>query len=148
KAAVVAQLAKPAVEPTGWTLLAKGLKWELLSWWGIIGGALTLFTALSAVLKLADWARWVVQSWKQLTHGFWVWAFDWVGIHVPLYWTPVLSFLLFGSLLTIGEAAKFRRAVKSQPSIDKYQGKSFQLISWRMVFCLVCVVVVEVVWIM
>src|SRR5262245_15683267 len=51
KAAVVAQLAKPAVEPSAVSLLTKGFKWELLTWWGIIGGALTLFIALSAVLK-------------------------------------------------------------------------------------------------
>src|SRR5262245_45935900 len=57
KAAVVAQLAKPAVEPTAWGLLTKGFRYELLTWVGIVGGALTLFTNLSGVLKLADWAR-------------------------------------------------------------------------------------------
>src|SRR5262245_22796265 len=57
KAAVVAQLAKPAVEPTAWGLLAKGFNYELLTWVGIVGGALTLFTNLGGVLKLADWAR-------------------------------------------------------------------------------------------
>src|SRR5215472_12039947 len=59
RAAIVAQLAKPAV------LLAKGFKYELLTWVGIVGGALTLFTNLSAVLKLADWARLLVQNWKE-----------------------------------------------------------------------------------
>jgi hypothetical protein len=49
RAAVVAQLAKPAVEPTAIALLTKGLKYELLTWWGIIGGALTLFAAISSV---------------------------------------------------------------------------------------------------
>jgi len=38
RAAVVAQLAKPAVQPTAGALLTKGFKWELLTWWGIIGG--------------------------------------------------------------------------------------------------------------
>jgi hypothetical protein len=54
RAAVVAQLAKPAVEPSAWALLTKGFKWELLTWWGIIGGAITLFVAISTTLKLAD----------------------------------------------------------------------------------------------
>ena len=108
KAAVVAQLAKPAVEPTPWALLTKGFKYELLSWLGIVGGALTLFTNLSAVLKLADWARVLVEHWKEWTHAFWVWAFGWLGIHLPPEWTPFLSFLLFGSLLTIGQAVKLR----------------------------------------
>ena len=51
RAAIVAQLAKPAVEPTAWTLLTKAFKYELLTWLGIIGGALTLFTNISATLK-------------------------------------------------------------------------------------------------
>ena len=50
RAAIVAQLAKPAVEPSAWASLTRGFKWELLSWWGIIGGALTLFTAISATI--------------------------------------------------------------------------------------------------
>ena len=65
RAAIVAQLAKPAVEQSATALLAKGFKYELLTWVGIVGGALTLFTNLSAVLKLADWARLLVQNWKE-----------------------------------------------------------------------------------
>src|SRR5262245_27394229 len=54
KAAVIAQLAKPVIEPTALSLLTKGFKYELLTWLGIIGGALTLFTNLGSV-QLADW---------------------------------------------------------------------------------------------
>src|SRR6516225_9155926 len=50
RAAVVAQLAKPAVEPSAVTLLTKGFKYELLTWVGIVGGALTLFTNLGSVV--------------------------------------------------------------------------------------------------
>jgi hypothetical protein len=56
KAAVVAQLAKPAVEASAASLLAKGFKYEVLTWLGIVGGALTLFTHISSVLKLADFS--------------------------------------------------------------------------------------------
>ncbi len=118
KAAVVAQLAKPAAEPTAWALLGKGFKYEVLTWVGIVGGALTLFTNLGAVLKLADWARILVEHWREWTHAFWVWVFGWLGIHLPPQWAPVLSFLLFGSLLTIGQAFQFNRMIKNQ-SIDE-----------------------------
>jgi TIR domain len=144
KAAVVAQLAKPAVEPSAVALLMKGFKWELLTWVGIVGGALTLFTNLSAVLKLADWARLLVQGWKEWTHAFWVWAFGWLGIHLPPEWTPILSFLLFGSLLTIGQAVKFKSTIKSQLTKDKYQNKSFYLISWRTLFAVIGMVGITV----
>jgi len=128
KAAVVAQLAKPAAEPSAIALLTKGFRYELLTWVGIVGGALTLFTNLGAVLKLADWARVLVQHWKEWTHAFWVWTFGWLGIHVPPEWTPVLSFLLFGSLLTIGQAFQFPRYANDQLNTDRYREQNlFQL---------------------
>jgi hypothetical protein len=146
KAAVVAQLAKPAVEPTPLALLTKGFRYELLTWFGIVGGAMTLFTAIAFALVLAPWARVLVQKWRAWTHGFWVWAFGWLGIHLPPEWTPVLSFLLFGSLLTIGQAIQFRRTIKSQPILDKYQGKSFRLTSWRTFFCTVLTLIGTILW--
>jgi hypothetical protein len=130
RAAVVAQLAKPGVEPSAIALLTKGFKYELLTWVGIVGGALTLFTNLGAVLKLADWARLL---------------FGWLGIHLPPDWTLVLSFLSFGLLLAIGQAVKFNRAINDQPSIDKYQG-SFRLLSWRTVLYLVLTPILAIVW--
>src|SRR5262245_19976576 len=72
KAAVVAQLAKPQAEPSALTLLTKGFRYELLTWLGIVGGALTLFTNLRSVLNLADWANVLVQHWREWTHAFWV----------------------------------------------------------------------------
>src|SRR5262249_27749496 len=134
RAAVVAQLAKPAVEPSAWALLTKGFKYELLTWVGIIGGALTLFTNVGAFFKLANWARVLVDHWKEWTLAFWLWAFGWLGIHLPADWTPVLSFLTFGSLLTIGQAFKFNVAITDQTIIDKYKDRSFRLISWRTFF--------------
>jgi hypothetical protein len=141
RAAVVAQLAKPAVKPSALTLLTKGFKYELLTWVGIVGGALTLFTNLDAVLKLAGWAHVLVENWKEWTHASWVWAFGWLGIHLPPEWTPVLSFLLFGSLLTIGQAVKFNRTIKKEPLVDKYDSRSFQLKSRRTLFCLGLIIV-------
>src|SRR5215475_3509043 len=111
RAAVVAQLAKPEVELSAWALLTKGFRYELLTWVGIVGGALTLFTNLGSVLKLADWARVLVQHWKDWTHAFWVWAFGWLGIYLPPELTALLSFLLFWSSLTIGQILKSKGIV-------------------------------------
>src|SRR5262245_31378786 len=137
RAAIVAQLAKPMVKPSVWAMLTKGAKYELLTWVGIVGGALTLFTNLGAVLKLADWARLLVQGWKEWTHAFWVWAFGWLGIHLEPEWTPVLSFLAFWALLIIGQAFKYKREIKTRPIVDRDDDKSFRLRSWRAVFCFV-----------
>jgi hypothetical protein len=146
RAAVVAQLAKPAVEPSAVALLTKGFKYEVLTWWGIIGGAITLFVAISATLKLADWARVLVENWKAWTHAFWVWVFGWLGIHLEPEWTAVLSFLPFGSLLAIGQAFQFRRTIKVDPTKARYQGNSFDLISWRTFSCLGVTLLVPGFW--
>jgi hypothetical protein len=141
KAAVVAQLAKPVVEPSAGALLTKGFRYEVLTWVGIVGGALTLFTNLGAVLKLADWARVLVQHWKEWTHALWLWAFGWLGIQLPPEWAPILTFLSFASFLIIGQAIKFNQASKRELVAAKYQEKSFRLISWRTISCLVVVLV-------
>jgi hypothetical protein len=146
RAAVVAQLVKPAVEPSAWALLTKGFRYELLTWVGIVGGAWALFARIGGVLALAPLARVLVQNWNKLTHAFWVWVFGWLGIHLPPEWTPVLSFLLFGSLLTIGQAIQFGRTIKTQPVVDKYQGKSFRLMSWRTVLCVVFTLIATSWW--
>lgn len=142
RAAVVAQLAKPVVEPTAVSFLAKGFKYEVLTWVGIVGGALTLFGNLSSVLKLADWTQLLVQHWKEWTHAFWLWAFGWLGIHLAPEWTPPLSFLLFALLLAVGQAVKFKTTTKSKMTVAKYEGKSFQLISWRTGFYLVWILAI------
>jgi len=144
RAAVIAQLAKPAVELSAVALLTKGFRYEVLTWVGIVGGALTLFTNLSAVLKLADWARVLVEHWKEWTHAFWLWMFGWLGIHLPPEWTPILSFLLFWSLLTIGQAIQFKSKIKNQPIKDEYQGKSFKLISKQTFACTVLLLLLSI----
>jgi len=127
-------------------LLTKGFRYELLTWVGIVGGALTLFGNLDAVLKLADWARVLVQHWKDWTHAFWVWVFGWLGIHLPPYWTPVVSFLLFAALLTIGQAMKFGWATEGNAIASKYDRKSFHLASWRTISCLGATLLVVSLW--
>jgi hypothetical protein len=125
RAAVVAQLAKPVVEPSAAALLTKGFQYELLTWWGIIGGAVTLFSATSFTLTLAPLARRLVEHWKEWTHEFWLWAFGWLGIHLSPEWTPVLSFMLFWSLLTIGQIIKAKSTIKNE------QGADIEPFSWR-----------------
>jgi hypothetical protein len=78
RAVVLAQLAKPAVQRSNLWLASATLRYQALTWFGIIGGAVTLFSNLNGVLNLADWARWLTSHWHELTTGFWTWAFGWV----------------------------------------------------------------------
>jgi hypothetical protein len=102
RAAVVAQLAKPAITPSPFRLITKNVQFQLLSWIGIIGGAITLFANLHTVLGLADWARVLVQRWHEITTAFWSFLLAWMGFKIPTEIVPLLSFLLFATILVIG----------------------------------------------
>ena len=57
RAAVVAQLSKPTVPPSFFRQITSAFKYHALTWIGIIGGTITLFTNLREFLYLADWAK-------------------------------------------------------------------------------------------
>jgi hypothetical protein len=70
-AALVALLARPEISAPAWTRLFKMARFELLSWFGLIGGILSLATNLQSALRLATWARYLFQSWTALLADFW-----------------------------------------------------------------------------
>jgi hypothetical protein len=102
KAAVVAKLAKPAVAPSAFWVATKTLRLQALTWTGIIGGAITLFTSAKGLLDLANWARWLVTRWQDWSHAFWAWLFGWVGIRIKPDVVPLMSFVAFVIALSIG----------------------------------------------
>ena len=54
RAAVVAQLSKPAVAPSTLWLASRTMRLQLLTWAGIIGGSITIFSNLRGLFSLAD----------------------------------------------------------------------------------------------
>ncbi len=105
RAAVLAQLAKPTVQPSSLWLTSATLRYQALTWFGIIGGAITLFSNLNGVLNLADWARWLTSHWHDLTAGFWTWAFGWVGIRFSPALAPLLTLATFSVATVVWRAA-------------------------------------------
>ena len=102
QAAVVAQLAKPEVAPSALLMSIKSLRYQVLTWVGVVGGAITLFTNLDSVLRMADWARWLVTHWHDWMHASWEWVFAWIGIRIDPEISLLLSFLAFMLSLSIG----------------------------------------------
>lgn len=102
RAAIVAQLAKPAVAPSALRTLLKIVRYQAFTWVGIVGGTLTLFTNLSSVLRLADWARWLVTHWHDWMHAVWAWVFSWIDLEIARDAAPLLSLLAFFLMLLIG----------------------------------------------
>ncbi len=69
--AVVAQLAKPEVRATAFGLLSKHARFELLSWFGIIGATMSLVANLQGLLAFARWLRGVMDSWTLAFNFLW-----------------------------------------------------------------------------
>jgi hypothetical protein len=89
RAAVVAQLAKPAVTPSPFWQITGVFKYQVLTWIGIVGSAITLFANLSGVLDLADRVRELVTHWQEWNQIFWGWVFHWINFEVPKENVPI-----------------------------------------------------------
>jgi hypothetical protein len=56
------RMSAPAPRP----LLSKQLKYQLLSWAGVIGGSMTILNNIGSFLQLANWAKLLTEYWHQL----------------------------------------------------------------------------------
>jgi hypothetical protein len=108
RAAVITQLEKPITPLSSFRQVQSAFQGQLLTWIGIVGGAITLFTNLKEVLALADWAVLLVTYWHNWTATFWSLLFSWIGIKIPLVISPMLSFALFSAMLVLGINASNR----------------------------------------
>jgi hypothetical protein len=70
-AAVAAVLAKPEAAPSALQKVSRRARYELLSWFGIVGAVITLTTNLQSVLTLARWAHQVIESWTSFVAQAW-----------------------------------------------------------------------------
>jgi hypothetical protein len=102
RAAIVAQLAKPSVPQSPFRQITSTFKYQILTWIGIVGSAITLFANLSGFLNLADWARELVAHWHDWTQMFWGWVFYLIGVKVPKHLASIISFLAFTATLVVG----------------------------------------------
>jgi hypothetical protein len=66
-AAVSRQLAKPATPSPLWKIL----RFELLSWLGVLGGAITLITNINGLIKLSNLFHWLFANWSALLKFIW-----------------------------------------------------------------------------
>jgi hypothetical protein len=67
KAEVAARLAKPVQSPPRW----KKVRYELLSWAGVVGASVTLAAHLEGFMQLSLMARYIVQNWAGLLLMVW-----------------------------------------------------------------------------
>jgi hypothetical protein len=118
RGAIVAQLAKPAVSQSPFRQITSTFKYQILTWIGIVGSAITVFGGLSNVLDLADFAKELVAHWHEWNQAIWGWVFGLIEIKVPREFVPFISFIWFTALLVLEAnlSVAGRQSVKSQNS--------------------------------
>jgi hypothetical protein len=102
RAAIVAQLAKPAMPVSAFRQITSTFKYNVLTWIGIVGSAITVYAGLSVVLHLADWAQEVVAKWHDWTQMLWGWVFGLINYKPPKGLGLILSFVVFTCTLVVG----------------------------------------------
>jgi TIR domain len=144
RAAVVAQLSKPAVAPSALWLVTRTVRHQVLTWTGIIGGAITIFSSLRGLVNLADWARWIVSHWHEWTQAFWAATLlSWIGFRVHPAFVPPLSFTIFLVMVVIGTVLRTKMpAYPGGPSrITQSKVQVLKSIAARIGIYLICCVV-------
>jgi len=87
---------------------------QILSWIGIIGGASTLFSNVSAFLDLAGWVAVAIAIWREWTTAFWSFVLGWLPLNVQPWQAGVLS----TSVFILAVAAGARLDNRKQPEYN------------------------------
>jgi hypothetical protein len=88
---------------------------SVLKWASIGGGAITLFSNLSTLFNLADWARWIVVYWEEHVVLIWHWLFSLLGVNIPKTLSHTLTYFVFMGGLTV--SAIKRNIISPRPTI-------------------------------
>jgi hypothetical protein len=82
--------------------IARQVCGQILTWFGIVGGALTLANHLSNFITLADWMHSLASDFSEITYGFWNCLAKLLGFSIPRSLSPLLSFIFFCTGITVG----------------------------------------------
>jgi hypothetical protein len=127
-AAVKTQLAKPPAPPAVW----KKVRHEALTWFGIVGGALTLSNNITALREASKWVGLVLIKWRELLLDFWKPIFSLFGYTIPRDIALGLSAVCFLAGLSVGAVLDERRT--NQNKSRYYYIFTFPMIFGAMLF--------------
>ncbi len=91
-------------------VLAHKLRYEALTWFGITGAAITLFTNLNGIITFSDWAGSLVHQWSTATHALWHWVFAWPKLDLSREAAALLTFLTFALSTICGSTLSYMLA--------------------------------------
>ncbi len=113
--AILAAVEKRIAAPKSSRYLLKNARYQALLWFGVFGSAITFFTGLESVLKLANWASWLSLFWADLCGSAFVQAFKVFAIDFPKELVVPATTMLFVFSTIIGSrlvASRYRASNK------------------------------------
>ena len=99
-------------------------RYQILSWIGIMGGALTIFSATGSLISFAKWAKIIVDHWVQWTYQIWLLAYDLTGIRLPTVTQFVATFMLF--LLAAAISTNLQYRILNPVRVDLLKSQNFK----------------------
>jgi len=112
-AAITAQLAKPQEQASDLSRFAKKTRFELLSWFGILGAVVTLTSNLQSALTLARWTRQFLESWTSAIAYVW----HYVLFFLPKLYTTDAVILTLATFAIVNMVASLRQQADETPRI-------------------------------
>ena len=103
---------EPSEDSLG-TTKGRILRGAIFSYAGVLGFAFVAFASRDDILELADWARWLVDHWREMTESVWIWLFGVIGLRIPSAYIPLLNCFVFVYSLLIGSKVFHTRISKS-----------------------------------
>jgi len=121
-ATILTQMSRPAERWNSLRQFAKISRYYAFGWFGIIGTALTLVGAVEPLLRLAEWAKYVISHWQAWLHWFWETIFSFIGFSPQPIVSEFLSGAVFITMLCISSTGRLiakgkpRQIVTLEPS--------------------------------
>lgn len=118
------------------------LRTSTMSWLGIAGGILTIFSNLQGVLDLAKWASWLAEVWAYYVVGFWRAVFSAFGIRVDPNSSMMICMAAFVTLIAL--AARLENDYWGEHS-ENWPVSYRRVLNWRVAAALVIYLALSIV---
>jgi hypothetical protein len=112
----------------------------LISWIAVVGGAITLFSNVVAIRKLASWAKWMVAEWNDWLLACWKPLFQLVGLETEQPLAQDATFAVVVFLIALASRIHYHRSwVIKKPTLTRLEyaqamREAEPIINWNVAF--------------
>lgn len=125
--AVLAAVEKQVRTPTPIWVGLKSTYREMLMFLGALGAAITIFTNLEGLIRLANWASWVRHYWNFYFGSFYSWLASLINVEFPRELTGMVTYVLLITFSVLGVRMKYRGNLQETSDRELKHGSSIAI---------------------